>query len=42
MYSLADDHFENAGKWGKYANAIMHGAVSIDEAEKADLIIKGA
>ena len=42
MYSLADDHFENAGKWGKYVPAIMQGATTIDEAEKADLIIKGA
>jgi len=38
IYSLADDHFENAGKWGKYVNAIMNGATSIEEAEKAGLI----
>jgi hypothetical protein len=34
IYSLADNHFEDAGKWSKWVKPIMHGATSVAEAEK--------
>jgi hypothetical protein len=39
MYSLAEDHFENAGKYGKFVSAIMKGHTKVEDAQKEGLII---
>lgn len=41
IYSLADDHFENAGKYGKYVNALMRGVTKVDEAHEKGLVLNG-
>lgn len=39
MYDLARDHFEDAGEHGRYVNAIMSGAKTIDEAHRKGLLL---
>lgn len=39
LYSLAKDHFEGAGEFGKYVPAIMSGVSTIREAEEKGLIV---
>lgn len=39
IHSMAKDHFENAGEWGKLVPAIMGGCTSVEEAEQKGLIL---
>jgi len=39
IHSLAKDHFEGAGKWGKYVPALMAGCSTVDEGVAKGLII---
>lgn len=39
LHSLADDHFESKGEWGKMVPAIMNGITSAEEGMKKGLII---
>ncbi|SRR5258706_11534020 len=41
LYSMAEDHFEGAGKWGEKVNAIMNGVTTVKEALKKGFLING-
>lgn len=38
LHEIAQDHFENAGEFGRLVPAIMQGITTIDEAQKKGLI----